>query len=99
VLRASADGLVLGVEFSDDIAGGALAGEVLLAEPGFVEGNGAAAAVDGDAGGLGLFDDDVPGQAGLGFAHLQEQHLWMPTGGTFYSLVARISMRNDGTAR
>jgi hypothetical protein len=72
VLKASADGLVLGVEFSDDIAGGALAGEVLLAEPGFVEGNGAAAAVDGDAGGLGLFDDDVPGQAGLGFAHLQD---------------------------
>ncbi|MFE1788085.1 hypothetical protein ACFW7J_06755 [Streptomyces sp. NPDC059525] len=65
VLESASERLVLGADVLGDVVGGAFVGEVLLAEPVLVDGVGAPGAVDGQAGRTGLFEDDVPGQAGL----------------------------------
>lgn len=65
VLEASADRLVFGAEFFGDVVGRALAGEVLLAQPGLVDGEGLAGPADGEAEGAGVGDGDVAGDAGF----------------------------------
>ncbi|MFC9633864.1 hypothetical protein ACFTY8_32570 [Streptomyces mirabilis] len=64
LLEPAANRLVLDADFPGNVAGRAFAGEVLLAEPVFVDGGGAAGSVNGDVVSLGMFEYEVAGESG-----------------------------------